>query len=153
MNSSKYSQQGMTSTKIKGNNNDENISQKDANSVNNANAVSLKGKIFHLEDESNNVAVDIQGNLTDSHLLKTERESIHGILKTKLSETKEILNSQVQSMSDAMHRYFEDQNRENQKYVQQLEYLKKEKSELNTKIISLESRLKELEDIVGLDDY
>lgn len=153
MNSSKYSQQGMTSTKIKGNLNDENISQKEANSVNNANAVSLKGKIFHLEEESNNVTVDIHGNLTDSQLLKTERESIHGILKTKLSETKEILNSQVQSMSDSMHRYFDDQNRENQKYVQQLEYLKKEKSELNTKIISLESRLKELEDIVGVDDY
>ena len=52
-----------------------------------------------------------------------------------------------------MRRYFDDQTRENNKYLQQLEYLKKEKSELNGKVIQLENRLKELEDTIGYDEY
>lgn len=151
MNTSKYSQG--VNQKVKSNVNEDNLSMKEANTLNTANAISLKGKIFHIEDEANSVAVDVQGNLTDSNLLKTEKDSIHSILKTKLSEARSILRNQIDTMKDSMRRYFEDQNRENNKYLQQVEYLKKEKGELNNKVFQLETRLKELEDVVGIDEY
>ena len=152
MNTSKYSQQRITQ-KVKSSHNEDNISFKDGNSLNNANAVSLKGKLFSIEEEANNVSNDIQANQTDANLLKTEKESIHAILRQKLSETKSILTNQIDTLKDSMKRYYEDQNRENNKYLQQLDYLKKEKAELNSKVIQLENRLKELEDVVGVDDY
>lgn len=132
----------------------QNYMQKDGNAlVNNANSVSIKGKLYNIEEQSNNIAVDINGNATDADLLKTQKNSLNEILKVKLSETREILTDKLNSMEDGMRRYFEDQMKENNNYIKQLDLLIKEKVELTSNIQSLEARLKYLEDQIGYDDF
>lgn len=129
-----------------------NVSTKDGN-VNNANSVSLKGKIFNIEEEISMQSSETKDISTDVQLLKTDTDSVHGILLQKLNETNEVLRDQLIKMKESMRRYFEDQSRENNKYQQLLEQLKKDKTELSGKVLQLENKMKDLEEVVGLDNY
>lgn len=129
-----------------------NASIKEGN-LNNANSVSLKGKLFNIEEEISIQASETKEISTDVQILKTETDSVHGILLQKLNESNEVLRDQLLKMKESMRRYFEEQNRENKKSQQLLEQLKIEKTELSGKVLQLENKMKDLEELVGVDDY
>lgn len=131
---------------------DDNQYNKDGSMVNNANSVTIKGKLFNIEEEVNNLQVDLNGNLSDVQLIETDKNSVNSILKTKLHEVHSNLTNQLDTIEDWMRKYFEDQKKENNNYIKQLQNLKKEKNEITSNINSLEARLKCLEDNIGEEE-
>jgi chromosome segregation ATPase len=84
--------------------------------------------------------------------LKTEKDTLQDMLKTKTHEVKSTLIQELQKVEDEMKRHFSHQKAENSRLQQQISQLKTEKTVLQNQLIALQRRISDLEMQVGNDD-
>lgn len=120
--------------------------------VNSSNAASLKGKLQTLEDSIQGVADEMNNHKKDVAMLKTEKDTLQDMLKTKTHEVKSTLLQELNKVEDEMKRHFSHQKAENSRLQQQISQLKTEKTVLQNQLIALQRRISDLEMQVGNDD-
>ena len=148
--STKYSHQGQNSIN-KSKQVDENMSNKESN-INTANSVTLKGRMFSIEEDLNKLEIEANNNQTDVDSNKNFYESMFSGLENKLNHTNETLLGQINSVKDLMEKHFREQQLNNEKQLSELRNLEREKELLTKKINEAKVRLIELGEMIRMED-
>ena len=74
--------------------------------VNNQNSASLKGKLSILEESINEIANEMNAHKNEVNHLKSEKDSIQELLKSKHDEVKNTLIQDLNKVEEEMKRHF-----------------------------------------------
>ncbi len=120
--------------------------------MNSSNAASLKGKVSTLEEFASSLTSEVNYHRTDISSLKNEKDSAKELIDNKLKELKNTLFQEIDKMDEEITRHITAQKHEDTKLNSTIEMLKAEKSALAKELSNLQTRLRELEMQIGVDD-
>lgn len=120
--------------------------------MNSSNAASLKGKVSTLEEFASSLTSEVNYHRTDISSLKNEKDSAKELIDNKIKELKNTLFQEIDKMDEEITRHITSQKHEDTKLNSTIEMLKSEKSALAKELSNLQTRLKELEMQIGVDD-
>ena len=119
--------------------------------MNNSTAT-LKGKVYYLEESISNSKSELMAHANETEYLKTEKESIEEMMKSKQEEVKNSVLQDLNKIIEELQRHFGHQKSENKRLKQQVDHIKSKNQILQKDLEALDKRVVDLELQVGIDD-
>ncbi|KRX00653.1 hypothetical protein PPERSA_00880 [Pseudocohnilembus persalinus] len=114
--------------------------------------ISLRGKLTNLEELIKSVSEDMNFNIKEVQVLKSEKDTLEQVLIMKTQDVKKSLTNELNRIEEEMRRHFAHQKAENGRLQDQISKIKGEKTALTQQLLGLQKRITEVEIQIGAEE-